>query len=141
MRSVQIHNGHFLTLSRGEEVTSSIQEFCESQKMHWALIQAIGAVEDVEIGYYDAPSREYVFIQDDGPFEVASLSGNVAELDEEPVVHLHAVLSRADRTLGCIGGHLRSARVSLTLEVCLWEVSQPLVREFDDETGLDLIEL
>lgn len=141
MKSVQIHNGFFLVLSRGEEFIAAMKEFCEEQKFHWGQFHAIGAVEDVEIGYYDLESREYVFVNEVGPFEVASLDGNIAELDEEPLIHAHAVLSRCDETLSCIGGHLKSARVALTLEVCLWEVSQPLTRGYDESTGLNLITL
>jgi predicted DNA-binding protein with PD1-like motif len=70
------------------------------------------------------------------------MDGNISEKGgEEPVVHAHAVLARCDDTLSCIGGHLRSARVALTLEICLWEVTQPLLRQLDEETGLNLLRL
>lgn len=139
MQTVQIHNGFFIVLSRGEELMSSLRQCCEEQGVHWGQFQAIGAVEDVEIGYYDLASRQYVFNQEEGPFEVASMDGNVSELDEQPLIHAHAVLSRCDETLSCIGGHIRSARVALTLEVCLWIVTQPLMRGPDEETGLNLL--
>src|SRR3990167_4001655 len=110
MQAVQIHNGFFLVFERGEDLMPTLLRFCEENEVHWAQFQAIGTLEDVEIGYYDLPSRRYVFRSEEGPFEVA-----------------------------CIGGHLRSARVALTLELCLWQVTQPLTRSRDDETGLDLI--
>ena len=121
---------------------STLIRFCEENEVHWAQFQAIGAVEDVEIGYYDLPSREYVFRSEQGPFEVASMEGNISEMqNEEPFIHAHAVLSRCDETLECIGGHLRRARVAMTLELCLWQVTQPLIRGLDDETGLNLIDV
>lgn len=141
MRSVQIHNGHFIVLSRGEEVITALRDFCEEKDVHWGQLNAIGAVEDVDIGYYDIESRKYVFSSEPGPFEVASMNGNIAEIAEEPFIHLHAVLSRVDQSLGCIGGHIRYARVALTLEICLWEVTQPLMRRRDEDTGLNLIDL
>ena len=140
MQAVQIHNGFFLVFERGEDLMPTLLRFCEENEVHWAQFQAIGTLEDVEIGYYDLPSRRYVFRSEDGPFEVASMDGNISEMEnEEPVVHAHTVLSRCDETLECIGGHLRSERVALTLEICLWQVTQPLTRSRDDETGLDLI--
>ena len=139
MQHVQIHNGYFLVLARGEELIASLRRFCEEQEVHWGQFQAVGAVEDVQIGYYDLESRQYVFHHEDGPLEVASMDGNISELDERPLVHAHAVLSRCDETLSCIGGHLKSARVALTLEICLWQVTQPLLRQFDEETGLNLL--
>lgn len=139
MQAVQIHNGFFLVLERGEEVIETLRLFCEKEEMHWAQFSGIGAVEDVTIGYYDLATKQYVFNEEEGPFEVCNLDGNVSELEEEPRVHAHAVLSRCDETLSCIGGHVRSATVALTLEVCLWEVTQPLLRGFDEETGLNLL--
>jgi len=140
MEAVQIHNGFFLVFSRGEDFMETLTRFCEENEVHWAQFQAIGAVEDVEIGYYDLETRQYVFRVEEGPFEVASMDGNIAEMAEElPVVHAHAVLSRCDESLECIGGHLRRARVALALELCLWHVTQPLIRARDEDTGLNLI--
>ena len=141
MQSVQIHNGFFIVLARGEELMATLRQFCEAQEVHWGQFQAIGAVEDVEIGYYDLPTRQYVFHREAGPLEVASMDGNISELDERPLIHAHAVLSRCDETLSCVGGHIRSARVALTLEICLWQVTQPLLRGFDEETGLNLLRI
>jgi predicted DNA-binding protein with PD1-like motif len=119
---------------------SSISRYCETHDIHWATLHGIGAVEDIEIGYYDLEEREYVFRREMGPFEVASMDGNITEIDgEEPVVHAHAVLSRCDQNLECIGGHLRRAVVAVTLEIVMWEVTQPLIRRYDEETGLNLI--
>lgn len=109
--------------------------------MHWGSFSAIGALENVEIGYYDLAARQYVFRAEAGPFEVASLSGNISELDLRPLIHAHGVLSRCDATLECLGGHIRRAQVAVTLEVCVWEVTQPLLREFDEDTGLNLINI
>ena len=139
MNAVQIHNGYFLVFERGEEFFSLLSAFCEQTDMHWARFSGIGAVQDVEIGYYDLSARQYVFREEAGPFEVANLDGNVTELDEMPMIHAHGVLSRCDPSLECIGGHIRRMTVAVTLEVCLWEVTQPLLREYDDETGLNLI--
>jgi uncharacterized protein len=140
-RHTQIHNGTFLVLEKGEELVSTLTRFCEERQIHWVQFQAIGAVEDVEIGYYDLEAKEYVFRQEPGPFEVSSMDGNVTELNSLPVPHIHAVLSRADESLETIGGHIRRATVHITLEMCLWEITQPLVRRFDDETGLNLIDV
>ena len=98
-------------------------------------------VEDVEIGYYDLDAREYVFREEAGPFEAVSLKGNLTEFNEVPIVHAHAALARCDESLEMLGGHLRSARVASTLEIILWIVTQPLLREFDEDTGLNLISM
>ena len=139
MKAVQIHNGYFLVFDRGEEFFSTLSAFCNDNDVHWATFSGIGAVQDVEIGYYDLPNRQYVFRSEVGPFEVSNMDGNVAEFNETPLIHVHGVLSRCDETLECLGGHLRRAVVAVTLEVCMWEVTQPLMREYDEDTGLNLI--
>ncbi|HWP61514.1 MAG TPA: PPC domain-containing DNA-binding protein [Candidatus Paceibacterota bacterium] len=141
MKSVQIQNGYFLVFERGEEFFTALARFCEEHDIHWAQFSGIGAVEDVEIGYYDLPARQYVFRREAGPFEVSNMDGNIAELNEAPLIHAHTVLARCDESLSTIGGHLKRAVVALTLEVCLWQVSQPLLRRPDDATGLNLIQL
>lgn len=142
MQAVQIHNGTFAVLEKGEDFFPTIVQYCEAHDIHWATLQGIGALEDVEIGYYDLEKREYFFRKEAGPFEVASLSGTISEIEgERPIVHAHAVLSRCDESLECIGGHLRRATVAVTLEVSMWEVTQPLIRRPDEETGLNLINL
>ena len=141
MKSVQVHNGFFLTFERGEEVMSSMQLFGERENIDWAVFNAIGSVEDIVIGYYDMNTKQYVFSEEQGPFELLSLKGNISEMDQTPIVHAHAALARCDETLAVIGGHVRSMRVAVTLEMILWLVTQPLTRAFDDDTGLNLIQL
>ena len=141
MQANQVAGGFYLVFDQGEEVVSLLTRFCEEQEVHWATFQAIGAVEDVEIGYYDLEAREYYFREEEGPFEVANMTGNVAEINQGPTVHAHAVLSRCDESLECLGGHLKSARVAVTLELSLWRVSMPLLRRYDEDTGLNLINL
>lgn len=142
MQAVQIHNGFFLVFARGEDFIPTLSRFCEENEVHWGQFQAIGTVEDVEIGYYDRGSRSYIVRSEEGPFEVASMDGNISEMEgEESMVHAHAVLSRCDESLECIGGHLRGATIALSLELCLWAVTQPLIRLPDEDTGLNLINI
>ena len=141
MQANQIAGGFFIVFERGEEFVSELTRFCEKEEVHWATFQGIGTFEDVEIGYYDLEARQYVMRNEEGPFEVASITGNVAEINEGPIVHTHGVLSRCDNSLECIGGHIKSAYIAATLEISLWRVSMPIMRRYDDETGLNLIEI
>ena len=66
------------------------------------------------LGFFDRDARDYVPIPVGGQVEVLSLVGDVAEQDDQPVVHLHAVLGRRDGST--IGGHLLRGEVWPTLE-------------------------
>jgi hypothetical protein len=70
---------------------------------------------------------------------VLSLIGDVALDGDEPKLHAHVVVGRADGTAH--GGHLMDARVWPTLEVVLAESPRHLHRVRDPETGLALIRL
>ena len=139
MRGTQTHNGYFVVFDRGEEIISALAQFADNEDMHWGAFEALGMAEDVEIGYYDLEAREYVYRQEEGPFEVVSFKGNITQFKEVSLVHAHAALARCDESLEMIGGHVRSMRVAATLEMILWEITQPLRREFDDDTGLNII--
>lgn len=131
-----------LVLERGEEMISTLTDFCTEEGIHNAFFQGIGAVEQVEIGYYDLATRSYVFRQEDAVFEVASLQGNVALVDGAPFVHAHAVLSRTDDSCACIGAHLKQASVAVTLEISLTDLSNSsFERQQDEAVGLKLINL
>ena len=71
MKFIQIHNGFFLVFDKGDEVISTLARFGEKEEVHWGVFDAIGMIEDVEIGYYDAEDQSYVFREERGPFEVA----------------------------------------------------------------------
>ena len=78
--------------------------------------------------------------------EVLTLAGNIGVKRasdppprDEPALHAHVVIGRADGT--ACGGHLLDARVRPTLEVIVIETPQHLRRRLHPETGLALIDL
>lgn len=141
MRFLATDKGHIIKLERGEELISTLTRFCADEGVRNAVFQGIGAVERVEIGYYDLGKREYYFRKDDGVFEVAAMQGNVALVDGKPFIHAHAVLSRCDESLACIGAHIKEAYVAVTLEVHMTVIDAEVSRSLDDDIGLKLLSL
>lgn len=141
MKSRKTEVGHAIVLSRGEELITTLTNFCADNKIEGATFTGIGAVERVKIGYYDLAKREYFFRDEAGIFEVASMQGNVALVDGKPFIHAHAVLSRCDETCECIGAHIKEAFVAVTLEVFLTPFNVAMSRELDDSVGLKLLKL
>lgn len=130
-----------LALERGEEVVSTLTRFAQEQGIRAAFFHGLGAVEKVQIGYYDLGTKEYFFRSEPGVFEVASMTGNVALVEEKPFIHCHAALSRCDETCATIGAHIREAYVAVTLEVLLQPLKTELHRKLDDAIGLKLLSL
>ena len=141
MKSRTTHAGWVIKLERGEELIATLTAFCKQAGIHNAIFQGIGAVERVHIGYYDLGKREYYFGSEEGGFEVASMQGNVALVEGAPFIHAHAVLSRCDESLGCIGAHIKEAYVAVTLEIFMTVLDTDIGRALDDSIGLKLLDL
>lgn len=141
MKAKDVEKGYVIRLERGEELIPTLTDFCARRGIQAAVFQGIGAVEQVEIGYYSLETREYFFRKENGVFEVAAMQGNVALVDDKPFIHVHAVLSRCDETLECIGAHIKSARVAVTLEVFMTPLDSSIERKLDDDIGLKLLSL
>jgi predicted DNA-binding protein with PD1-like motif len=123
-----------LRLDRGEDVLAILRAFARSHAIGHASISGIGAIEAVTLGAYDLERREYLTRKLEGGFEVLSLSGNLAWIDDEPFPHIHVVLG--DRNGECVGGHLFEGTVHITLELFVHPSRERVTRGVDDATGL-----
>ncbi|HEY6310377.1 MAG TPA: DUF296 domain-containing protein [Streptosporangiaceae bacterium] len=71
--------------------------------------------------------------------ELLSLVGDVAEGQDGPIVHVHAVLGLSDGTTR--GGHLLEGRVFPTLEAIVTETPAELRKILRPDIGIALIDL
>ena len=124
----------------GDEVVSGLTSFAKEKGLAASHFTAIGAFQDVTLGYFDWQKKEYQKIPLREQVEVLSLVGDVAlKPDGSPQLHAHVVVGRPDGTTR--GGHLLEAHVRPTLEVVLVESPVHLQRQHDPESGLALIRL
>jgi uncharacterized protein len=123
----------------GDEVAEKLLAFAREHRVQGAYFTAIGALEDVTLGFWDGERKEYRRIPIHEQVEVLSLVGNVALESGGPKVHAHVVVGKVDGTAH--GGHLLQGHVRPTLEVVLVEVPEQLRRTFDPRTGLALLNL
>ena len=121
----------------GDEVTHGLLAFAKEQDLKASQFTAIGAFNDLVVGYFDWATKKYNPIPIREQVEVLMLAGDVSLKDSEPQVHAHVVVGKADGTAH--GGHLIEAHVRPTLEVVLIESPSYLEREMDKATGIALI--
>ncbi|POG56942.1 PPC domain-containing DNA-binding protein [Haloferax marisrubri] len=134
-RAVTVSEEYLARLEHGADWREEIEEFCARKDIGSAWFNAMGAVQDAELWFYDQTDQEYQSVTFDEPLEVAACVGNVALLDGEPFAHTHAILSR--RSGQALAGHLDSATV-FAGEVNLRAFEEPLERDHDAVTDLDL---
>ncbi len=142
MRSVLLHEHrglrtYCLVLATGDEALSALTSFARDRRLRATQFTAIGAFSRLIVAYFDWTTKEYRNIRVDEQVEVLSLVGDVTLDKDEPKVHAHVVLGKADATAH--GGHLVEGHVRPTLEVVLIETPAYLRRRFDPESGLPLI--
>jgi|GEM_PF-440504 len=128
-----------LAFGTGDDVIPILERFLRDEGIRAGRVgPGIGAFSSAVLAFFDPDDVRYHEFEIQGPVEVMSLSGNVATLDGEPRLHLHATVSRRDGS--CVGGHLVSARVQPTLELFITRYDRALVRKVDSETGLPLLD-
>jgi len=130
------NNKVFISLQTGDEIIGSITSFLKEKNIYSGMINGIGAINQVELGFYNLESQKYIknFFNDD--YELTSLMGNIALKDEEPFVHIH--INMSDDNFGVLGGHLFSAVTTASAEVIILLDNQSINRQLDENVGLYL---
>lgn len=139
MQYRKVETGYFLRLEKGEEVLSSIVQFAAKENIGSGAFFGLGAINNIELGYYDLKTRKYEkgkFAED---MEVGNITGNISHLDGKPFIHTHVTVSGKD--LKAYTGHLFSAAVALTLEIFVFTASAKIERKMDAVIGLNLLDL
>ena len=123
-----------IRLARGEKLLESLTAFLERTGIRGGKLQAIGAVDELTLGFYHVDSKSYDWKTFREDLEVASLLGTVSETG----LHAHGVFSNSK--FEAFGGHVKEARVSGTLEIFLRE-HKKLRRKEDPVTGIKVLEI
>ncbi len=139
MKFAKHNTGFVIRLEKGEQIIQVIKDFCKTNTITSAYFNGIGAVQNAELGYYRLDQKEYYWKKFDTAMEVVSLTGNVSLVDGEPFLHIHTVLS--DENFQTVGGHVKEGVVGATLEIFMQTLSIPITREFNEEIGLNLLDL
>lgn len=117
MQIKKIANKIIVVHDIGEEIIASLTQLVKDENIPGASITGIGALGDVDLGYYDLAKNEYMHQIFPGSWEVISLIGNITWFNNEPVVHVHACLGGRDYIPRA--GHLFKGTVTITTEIIL----------------------
>lgn len=137
MQSFKDTNSSILVLKKGEDLMETLNAYALETNLQSAWVNIIGSSSQLTLAFYDKDKREYQSQDFDEPLEIIGLQGNLAYMDGRPFWHIHGTFSRADYSV--IGGHVKSCTIGLTGEVFIQNHIQKLHRQFDDETGLNLL--
>lgn len=139
MKHKELGGVHVLLLLEGEKLIESITDFCTEKSIAAATFNAIGAVKEAELGFYNLAAKEYKWKKAEAELELNNATGNVALHDGKPFVHAHATVS--DNEMHAFGGHLKEAIVGASCEVFLQPLQGKIERKHDEKTGLKLMQI
>lgn len=121
-----------------EDLINSIINIVKDYNIKSGLVNCIGALKKITIGYFDIESKEYLTRTIEEYVELVSCMGNITYIDGNPIIHLHASIGARDYSI--IGGHLiQPSIVSITGEVYILEIDRKIKRVTDPQFGLSLL--
>jgi predicted DNA-binding protein with PD1-like motif len=123
----------------GDEAVAALTQFAQAEDLEAASIAAVGAFEHAVVGWFDRAAKDYRRIPVGEQCEVLSLLGDVAQGQDGPILHMHAVLGLSDGTTR--GGHLLEGTVFPTLEAVVTETPAQLRKVMRPDIGIALIDL
>ena len=115
MQAQATRHGYALKIESGEELIASLTAFAERHGIRSGLISGLGAMGDVELGFFDRATRTYKTRVMQGEFEIGSLTGNFSEFEGRPFPHCHVVLGGDD--FAAHTGHLFRGVITVFCEV------------------------
>ncbi len=126
----------FISIDKGELVNQKLLEVAEQEKLTSGWINGLGAISNIEIGYWDIEKKIYVKQKFDDDYELLSLIGNVSLVDNKPFIHTH--ISFSDTKFRVFGGHLFDAEIIAAAEFCIFVSDYHLHRKLNCDIGLSL---
>ena len=129
-------NTLILSLSKNDFINKSIKKIFKKEKLAFGWVSGIGAIYNIELGYYDIESKEYIKKKIKEEHELLSISGNITILNSEYFVHTHVSIS--DKKFNVFGGHLFDAQIAAAGEFEISLLDCNINRKLSSSIGLNL---
>ncbi len=131
---------HYVKFEKDTLLLESLTEYAIQNKIKTAEISFIGAVQNLNVLYFNQESKEYEEHFFKGGFEVLSGLGNITLFDKKPLVHIH--ISVSDKDGKAFGGHLTKGSKTWLIEAIIREptfIKRLFIRRsYDKELNLNV---
>ena len=139
MEYKRCENKVFIRIDLGEEIVETLKQLCTELGIKLGTIQGIGATNKATVGLLDMKTKQYHSKELTGDHEITCLLGNITTMQKKTYLHLHITLCNEKNQ--AVGGHLTSAVVSATFEGVIDILKGEISREFDENSGINLMKL
>ena len=127
---------YYITLDKDEYINQSLLNIANNEEIKSGWINGIGAIYDIEIGYFDIDKKDYVKKKFKGHYELLSLLGNVSIKEGDKFVHTHITFCGTDYKV--LGGHLFDAKIAAAGEFIIDASNFKIKRKYNSNIGLHL---
>ena len=79
---------HVVRVMKDEDLLESLTAFIRDNNIKSGSINGIGALSTAQLGFFDGSECQKFTITEN--VELTSLTGNIALLDDQPMLHIHA---------------------------------------------------
>ena len=123
-----------LRFTDGEDLLEGMKKALKDEGIDSGVVLGgVGMLRNPQIAFYKG-GGVYEPLPVEGEVELCALNGNIASVDGEPFIHVHATLGRADGS--AVAGHFAGGKVHMTAEVAITAVGSKMTRVLDSKTGL-----
>ena len=136
MNFTQESNRYYITLNKDEYVNESLLLIANNQNIKSGWINGLGAIYDIEVGYFDVEQKKYIRKRFSGDYELLSLSGNISIKEGCRFIHTHITFS--DIEFNVWGGHLFDAKIAAAGEFLIDSCDFEIKRKYNTAIGLHL---
>lgn len=131
----KVHTIYIVSVKDKSSIVETLTDFVKNQKIQSGEVTGIGAVSEATLRFFVPLTKNYVDKTFNEQMEASNISGNVSEIDGEPLLHLHITLGRQDYT--ALAGHLLDAKIRGAGEFIFYPLETKMVKVKDEEVGIN----
>jgi predicted DNA-binding protein with PD1-like motif len=131
----KVNTIYIVSVKDKSSIVEALTDFVKSQKIQSGEVTGIGAVSEATLRFFVPSTKNYVDKTFKEQMEASNISGNVSEIDGEPLLHLHITLGRQDYT--ALAGHLLDAKIRGAGEFIFYPLETKMVKVKDEEVGIN----
>ena len=127
---------YFISLSKDEYINETLLDISNKESIKSGWISGVGAMYEIEVGYFDVDKKDYIRKSFPGDYEILSISGNISIKEGNRFIHTHVTFS--DENFNVFGGHLFDAKIAAAGEFMINTCDFEIKRKFNKDIGLHL---
>ncbi|SFT14441.1 hypothetical protein SAMN05660206_11511 [Sphingobacterium wenxiniae] len=131
----KVENTYVVSIADKSGIVDALTDFVVSQKIKAGQIVGLGAANEATLRFFNPETKKYVDKTFREQLEITNLTGNISEVENKPVLHLHITLGRDDYT--ALAGHLLDAKIRGAAEFFVYPVDSRIVKTKNEEVGLN----